>query len=57
MAKMGEVEGWLIEEVLLQSAVFRGKRKAFKLKKLERTAALAVLSNFFFGLIFQNSIL
>lgn len=45
------------KEGLLQNAVFRPKRKICTLKKLARTAALTVLANFFFGLIFQNSIL
>lgn len=42
---------------LLQNAVFRPERKICALKKLLRTAFLAVLNNFFSGLIFQNSIL
>ena len=42
---------------LLQNAVFRPKREICALKKLARTAALTVLANFFFGLIFQNPIL
>ena len=42
---------------LLQNAVFRPNRKICALKKLEGTADLTVSSNFFFGLIFQNSIL
>ena len=42
---------------LLQNAVFRPEWKICALKKLARTAVLTVLANFFFGLIFQNSIL
>ena len=42
---------------LLQNAVFRPERKICALKKLLRAAFLAVLNNFFSGLIFQNSIL
>ena len=41
----------------MQNAVFRPNRKICALKKLEGTADLTVSSNFFFGLIFQNSIL
>ena len=41
----------------LQNAVFRPKREICALKKLVRTAALTVLTNFFFDLIFQNPIL
>ena len=41
----------------MQNAVFRPERKICALKKLLRTAFLAVLNNFFSGLIFQNSIL
>ena len=41
----------------MQDAVFRPKREIYALKKLARTAALTVLANFFFGLIFQNPIL
>ena len=42
---------------LLQNAVFRPEQKICALKKLVRTAVYAVLTNFFFGLIFQNLIL
>ena len=42
---------------LLQNAVFRPGKKIFVLKKLATTASQTVLANFFFGLIFQNSIL
>lgn len=42
---------------LLQNAVFRPKQKNYVLKKLVRTAEVAVLTNFFFGLFFQNLIL
>ena len=41
----------------MQNAVFRPKREICALKKLVRTAALTVLTNFFFDLIFQNPIL
>ena len=46
-----------LEKDLLQNAVFRPKREICVLKKLARTAALTVLANFFFDLIFRNSIL
>ena len=42
---------------LLQNAVFRPGKKIFVLKKLATTASPTVPANFFFGLIFQNSIL
>ena len=41
----------------MQNAVFRPKQEICALKKLVRTAALTVLTNFFFDLIFQNPIL
>ena len=42
---------------LLQNAVFRPGKKIFVLKKLATTASPTVPANFFFDLIFQNSIL
>ena len=42
---------------LLQNAVFRPGKKIFVLKKLATTASPTVSANFFFDLIFQNSIL
>ena len=42
---------------LLQNAVFRPGRKICALKKLATTASQTVSANFFFDLIFQNSIL
>ena len=36
---------------------FPPKRERYSLKKLVKTAALTVLANFFFGVIFQNFIL
>ena len=42
---------------LLQNAGFRLRKKIFALKKLARTGYFGGLANFFFGLIFQNSIL
>ena len=36
---------------------FQPKREIYALKKLAKTAALTVLANFFFGVIFQNLIL
>ena len=47
----------LFPKGLLQNAVFRPGKKIFVLKKLATTASQTVLANFFFGLIFQNSIL
>lgn len=42
---------------LLQNIVFWPKQKNYVSKKLVRTATSAVLTNFFFGLFFQNLIL
>jgi len=47
----------LFQKGLLQNAVFRPGKKIFVLKKLATTASPTVPANFFFDLIFQNSIL
>ena len=47
----------LFPKGLLQNAVFRPGKKIFVLKKLATTASPTVPANFFFDLIFQNSIL